>query len=665
MTRNGVECRPQFPCGPRTGPAAETLSIESTTDTRIERGTRLRLPPNPGSPTAEAWADWVTRVTRPRAVDLFSGCGGMSLGLQQAGFEIVLGVDHDPWALETHRHNFAGQALEADLGDKATIRGLIATLRAAPIDLIAGGPPCQPFSLAGQSKIRSLVTNGSRPNVDPRAELWRTFLKVVLAVRPRAVLLENVPQMALGNELTRLRRISESLRAGGYDVYARVLPAWEYGVPQHRRRMILVALLEGAPFDWPEPCEPVTLEEAIGDLPHLEDTTGSLEMCARPSKTAFQKKARTDIRPGRDVVWDHITRSVRADDRAAFEMMKAGTRYDELPERLRRYRSDIFKDKYHRLAWNGLSRSITAHIAKDGYWYIHPSEHRTLTVREAARIQTFPDHFRFAGTRTSAFEQIGNAVPPALAEAVGLQICSALTRESLATDKRPFSRLQAARKALLDWARADKRRHRWRHPGNLWAATVGAVLQPRHRREIAFADALVRVFPSAACYDGRRIRRALGHPSQRLLPVVRRLGLVARQIRQASDAAADTSWIERSGLSAAMRSRVRAIALREEVVFTSTPILRVLDRFHGVAPTDRSSLSDGRMRLADFLGVGRAVPRLSAALDALGNSVCTNRAPRCHQCPLVDLCESASGPWPSPSLRSSSVPTGGDPVRDA
>ena len=646
-------------------PGAEKLSIESTADIRIERGTRLRLAPNPGSPTAEGWADWVANVTRPCAVDLFSGCGGMSLGLQRAGFEVVLGVDHDPWALETHRHNFAGQTLEADLGDKATIRRLIAQLRTVPIDLIAAGPPCQPFSVAGQPKIRSLVTNGLRPIVDPRARLWRTFLNVVLAVRPRAVLLENVPQMALGDELTRLRTISESLRADGYDVYARVLPAWEFGVPQHRRRMILVALLEGSPFRWPVPLKRVTLEQAIGDLPRLGSTSGTLEMCAGSPATAFQKKAREGMSASSDVVWDHITRRVRTDDRAAFRMMKAGTRYDQLPDRLRRYRSDIFTDKYHRLAWDGLSRSITAHIAKDGYWYIHPSEHRTLTVREAARIQTFPDHFRFAGTRTSAFEQIGNAVPPALAEAVGFEIRSALARPSLPKGRRPSSRLYTARKTLLEWARADKRRHPWRHPGDLWAATVGAILQPRHRREIEFADALVREFPSAARYDGRRIRRVLGPPGRRLIPAVRSLGLVARQLRRNAGAGADVSRIGRSGLSAAAHSRLRALALGEEVVFTSTATRRVLDRFHGVWPQENGGLADGRMRLAGFLGIGHAVPRLSAALDALGNSVCTPRAPRCGECPLVNLCPMASARQRNASVGRHPVPGSRDLVRHA
>ena len=118
------------------------------------------------------------------------------------------------------------------------------------------------------------------------------------------------------------------------------------------------------------------------------------------------------------MIRDHITRAVRPDDAQIYSHMKPGDTYLDTPERLRRYRSDIFDDKYLRLSFNDLSRTITAHIAKDGYWYIHPRENRTLSIREAARIQTFPDRFHFAGPPSARFQQIGNAVPPMLASAI-------------------------------------------------------------------------------------------------------------------------------------------------------------------------------------------------------------------------------------------------------
>src|SRR5215207_9155160 len=125
-------------------------------------------------------------------------------------------------------------------------------------------------------------------------------------------------------------------------------------------------------------------------------------------------------------VFDQITRPVREDDARAFEAMDANTRYKDLPDDVKRYREDIFDDKYKRLDENNLSRTITAHIAKDGYWYIHPRQNRTITVREAARLQTFPDWYRFAGPPSAAFKQIGNAVPPLLAENLGDAIRQAL-----------------------------------------------------------------------------------------------------------------------------------------------------------------------------------------------------------------------------------------------
>ena len=135
-------------------------------------------------------------------------------------------------------------------------------------------------------------------------------------------------------------------------------------------------------------------------------------------------------------VHDHITRDIRPDDAEAFALLGEGQTYVDLPMHLRRYRSDIFTDKYKRLAWDEVSRSITAHIAKDGYWYIHPEQHRTLSVREAARVQTFPDWFRFAGQPSLRLKQIGNAVPPLLGKKLGVQIRAALDATPQSDERR-------------------------------------------------------------------------------------------------------------------------------------------------------------------------------------------------------------------------------------
>jgi DNA (cytosine-5)-methyltransferase 1 len=164
-----------------------------------------------------------------------------------------------------------------------------------------------------------------------------------------------------------------------------------------------------------------------------------------------------------------MTRPVREDDRQAFELMTPTTLYSDLPEHLKRYRSDTFNDKYKRLAWDDLSRTITAHIAKDGYWYIHPAEHRTLTVREAARIQTFPDSFRFAGTRSDAFRQIGNAVPPLLGRVVAESIRPDATRRSAVSD------LTVMRARLAAWAIEQRDTTWWLFPGPDMTAPAAAV----------------------------------------------------------------------------------------------------------------------------------------------------------------------------------------------
>ena len=159
------------------------------------------------------------------------------------------------------------------------------------------------------------------------------------------------------------------------------------------------------------------------------------------------------------VVHDHVTRPVRADDFEAFKLMNSQTLYSDLPAALRRYRADIFDDKYNRLSWDDPSRTITAHLAKDGYWYIHPEQHRSLTVREAARLQTFPDAFRFAGCRSHQFQQIGNAVPPVLARQIGSAILSSLR------DHQGQSNLLRSRRSLL------MRRNKFRESMLRWVDT--------------------------------------------------------------------------------------------------------------------------------------------------------------------------------------------------
>lgn len=408
---------------------------------KLVRGPFVVLPAQPGAcSTPDQVGGFIASARRVDpaarfAIDLFSGAGGLSLGLHRAGFHVVLGVDHYREAVETHGHHFPGMSMDWDLADVDLIERVAALVRNNSIDLVAGGPPCQPFSKAGRSLIRHLVREGGREPHDHRRDLWRSFMEVVRLSLPPAVLMENVPDMALDKEMFILRTMVQELEDLGYSVSEKVVDTWRYGVPQFRQRLILVALRDGVGFSWPaESPDRVSVWNAIGGLPEVEGgwrpEGGPLGWTdySGPS-TGFQKRMRTGV-PAADKakVFDHITRPVRPDDAASFALMDATTKYSDLPAEFRRYRDDIFDDKYKRLDENGLSRTITAHIAKDGYWYIHPRQGRTLTVREAARLQTFPDWYRFAGPPSAAFKQIGNAVPPLLAEQLGAAVASALDR---------------------------------------------------------------------------------------------------------------------------------------------------------------------------------------------------------------------------------------------
>lgn len=457
---------------------------------KLERSAPLVLPRHPDAPEDDNFNEWCRLEKssgRPLAVDLFSGAGGLGAGVEAAGWTVVAAVDHDTAALDTHRANFRGQALEVDMADPTRVSALIERLRPLGIDLVAGGPPCQPFSRAGRAKIRSLISEGVRDEVDARKELWRSFIDVVLALNPRAVLMENVPDMAIGDDLLVIRAIAEILESAGYVVDYRLLDAWRHGVPQHRKRFILQARNDGALPVWPEPAENrPTVRDAIADLPSLHDTTGARELpsTGQPS-SALGKALRGDDDTG--TIYDHMTRPVRDDDREAFKLMTSSTLYSDLPEQLRRYRSDTFNDKYKRLDWDELSRTITAHIAKDGYWYIHPEEHRTLTVREAARIQTFPDSFRFAGTRSDAFRQIGNAVPPLLGRTVAEAILP------LAEPRNEHPRLPDLRRRLTQWSGERRETTWWLYPGPdmTTAGAALAALLDVHRLPAAAAASLM------------------------------------------------------------------------------------------------------------------------------------------------------------------------------
>ena len=599
---------------------------------------------------------WVRSAVRPTAIDLFSGAGGLSLGLRDAGFTVLVGADSDRWAVETHTANVGGLGYTGDLAEPTEILDRLDAWGIREVDLVAGGPPCQPFSRAGSSKIRSLVRDGTRNGDDPRAGLWRGFMAVVRHLRPRAVLVENVPELPRWDDGAVLAGFYESLRELGYEVDARIVDAFRHGVPQHRARLFIVGIRGAGAFEWPDPSgRAPTLRDAIGDLPpvppaHREERSLYL---GRPT-TRLQRRLRRSLpRTERDWITDHITRDVRADDAEAFQLLGEGQTYGDLPARLQRYRTDIFDDKYKRLSWNEVSRSITAHIAKDGYWYIHPDQHRTLSIREAARVQTFPDTFRFAGEPTHRLRQIGNAVPPLLAEALGRELALALERRgSRATAQR--DRLRAD---LMRWHDGHARSYPWRRPGvTPWQVLMAEMCLHRTRADqvVPVFEALVRLAPTPAAM----VENASG-----ALEAMRSLGLrwraenmieVARVLeRDHGGQVPDTELGLRAlpGVGDYVAQAVLCFGYGRRAVLIDTNTVRIISRLHRRDHTRRWQLRLDLHRLAGRAGPD---PAFNYALLDLGALVCPAGEPRCHLCPIRNHCATGSDAEPPPQMEFSS-----------
>lgn len=584
------------------------------------------------------------------AADLFAGGGGLSLGLSQAGFHVVLSSDHSAEAVETHRHHFPGLSLDWDLSQAERVEDLAALIEELKIDVLAGGPPCQPFSKAGRSGIRYRVQQGLRDPHDQRRDLWRAYLEVVRLAKPRAVIMENVPDMALDKEMFLLRAMVEDLESMGYTVDEKVIETWRYGVPQFRQRLILVAMRDGVDFTWPEETgERITVGNAIGDLPDVqggwrpEGGATGYQQYDGPN-TEFQTLMRCGVRPEDEgKIFDHIARPVRPDDAIIFQAMDHKTKYSDLPEELRRYRSDIFDDKYKRLDEHDLSRTITAHISKDGYWYIHPRQHRTLTVREAARIQTFPDWYRFAGPPSAAFKQIGNAVPPRLAEALGGAVRRALSeggRRTWTTQQRAaeLARWFDGQMTLsMPWLRAE----------SAWQVIVAEYLLDRVDWQFVRSS-----WPIVANYRAAVSIRERAEELRQLAAMLGRadraetLIKLARTEQERMDETDKGAPGWTGGVSDSVADFVRLVvadygsddAADPEPVLSTKGVLRPVGRYWGTPVERRNSRTDGRLAVARLVGGGETFRSAHLALIEISRAVCKPQRPQCHACPLAPGC---------------------------
>lgn len=624
---------------------------------RLVRGPFVQLPPHSEECDEDGFVEYTARLRSEGhllAADLFSGAGGLSLGLEQAGYRVVLGIDRDREATETHRHHFGGLTLDWDLGDPERVGRVAQLIKDAGVELLAGGPPCQPFSRAGRSKVRHRILNGFADPSEERRHLWRSYLEIVTIARPAAVLMENVPDMALDKDMFILRTMVHELESIGYAVEERVVDTSIYGVPQFRQRLILVALRDKTMFTWPDPVpDRVTVGNAIDDLPSVEGgwrPEGGADGWApyEAPRNAFQRRMREGMEGEyTDRVYDQITRPVREDDKIAFEHMNAKTRYSDLPVELRRYRADIFDDKYKRLDEHGLSRTITAHIAKDGYWYIHPKDNRTLTVREAARIQTFPDRYRFAGPPSAAFRQIGNAVPPFLGEQLGIAIRRSLDERrpagpsSIDTGTTLAYWFRGQPDLAMPWLRASTR----------WQVISAEILLERlGGQQLQWIWPLVERWEKpaetlAAPDELAEIARwvARDNRAERLLEIAAHVAdrpdevdndKTIRALLQGSEAIAELAVLAVPSGSDDDDS--------EEPVLAGRGVLRVASRFTGEETLERKNrMSDGRLAVARMIGYGETARHAQLGLIELAARLCRPETRRCDECPLAETCASS------------------------
>lgn len=460
----------------------------------------------------------------PRTLDLFAGCGGISLGFNRAGFDIKVGLEIDKHAAQTHALNFHshleddlrakhGQSYDITKTDPVDLFNEF-NLGDQPeqsIDVIVGGPPCQAFARVGRSKLREVYNHPEAYLSDPRSNLYLRYLDYVRAFQPVAIMMENVPDVLNFGGHNIAEEVCEALEDMGYKAKYTLLNSVFYGVPEMRERMILIAYtneldieisfpqpthwmdlprgyhgtrqvalqtvqLETETYRYVEAPAPtkdlppaITAKEALQDLPKIpHDHPCKLKKAPQrftkldpyPLNSELNGYARlmrmewegfTNPEPG---VYDHLIRFLPR-DYPIFELMAPGDQYPEAHkvalkifkdalsqkrhkgkhisdgseayEQLKKqivppYDPGKFPNKWRKMEPDKPARTLMAHLGKDSYSHIHydSSQARTISIREAARLQSFPDGFKFCGSMNPAFRQIGNAVPPLMAYAVAM-----------------------------------------------------------------------------------------------------------------------------------------------------------------------------------------------------------------------------------------------------
>jgi DNA (cytosine-5)-methyltransferase 1 len=349
-----------------------------------------------------------------KVIDLFSGCGGFSFGFESAGFHVVLGVDNDKAALETFKANHKNsKTLLADLHHEKTIDDIVNEVKGHKIDVIIAGPPCQGFSLTG-----------SRQKNDERNKLFYSVFKLAQKVKPRAIIIENVPGLATLYKGHAKDAILEEFGKLKFTNNFKVLYAPDYEVPQIRRRIFFVGLnSEIGTFEFPtevlKPEKYNTTSIAISDLPErIADLGQEQDKYDKPAKTAYQKK----MRNGTKGLFNHVATKHTEHVINVISQVPEGGNHKDLPKGVGNSR--IFNEAWTRYHSQKPSKTIdTGHRN-----HFHYKLNRVPTVRENARLQSFPDSFVFFGNRTQQNKQVGNAVPPLLGFHIAKKLLTYLTK---------------------------------------------------------------------------------------------------------------------------------------------------------------------------------------------------------------------------------------------
>lgn len=344
-------------------------------------------------------------------IDLFSGAGGLSLGFQKAGYKCIRAFDNNKAAVSTYQENFHNHISEADITESIVLDN---------VDVIIGGPPCQGFSSAGMRRVD-----------DKRSTLVQVFSELLVSYRPKAFVFENVEGFLTIDKGKQVFDLLDPLIEAGYRIHLRKINAANYGIPQHRKRVIAIGGLGWDP-EFPEPTH-----MAYG-APGASKVFRHLPRCPTIREAIINLPGPQTNPPG--IPQGHFLKNISDTDKKRMALLKPGQTMKDLPKELwhssykrranRRVKDGTPTERrggapfgLRRLNENQPSKAITSGAISE---LIHPLENRYLTIRECARLQTFPDDFVFTGTTSQMILQIGNAVPPRLAEAIAFSLLKGL-----------------------------------------------------------------------------------------------------------------------------------------------------------------------------------------------------------------------------------------------